>query len=34
VLVSGFDKHYADWAFAITGAILILAGTGIARFGH
>jgi hypothetical protein len=34
VLVSGFDKHYADWAFAITGALLILAGTGIARFGH
>jgi hypothetical protein len=34
VLVSGFDKHYANWAFAITGAILILAGTGIARFGH
>ena len=34
VLVSGFDGHYADWAFAITGALLILAGTGIARFGH
>jgi hypothetical protein len=34
VLVSGFDKHYVDWAFAITGALLILAGTGIARFGH
>jgi Protein of unknown function (DUF3592) len=33
VLVSGFDKHYVDWAFAITGALLILAGTGIARFG-
>jgi hypothetical protein len=34
VLVSGFDQHYADWAFAITGAVLILAGTGIARFAH
>jgi hypothetical protein len=34
VLVSGFDKHHVDWAFAITGALLILAGTGIARFGH
>ena len=34
VLVSGFDKHKVDWAFAITGALLILVGTGIARFGH
>jgi len=34
VLISGFERHYADWAFAITGILLILAGTGIARFGH
>jgi len=33
VLISGRDGHYGDWAFAITGILLILAGTGIARFG-
>lgn len=34
VLVRGRDGRYVDWAFAITGILLIFAGTGIARFGH